>query len=203
MEILSTYEILAACCIKEKNKTSSNTVVIISTGKYSETELTKLETKTTFMNVNFEFLKYEDILIADFIFRNSKDPNLYRTVQLLKSYTKEIETLTEDDSLPIIQFALIPMETKGKNHIIFERPISWSLCTDNIEGCAKKIRMIFSTENVLGFENQDMNYNAIIAEVKARERQEAFLEEEEEKKRKRDAFEADFLSNQRGAKTYE
>lgn len=190
---LSVIEILAACCLKENNQHTANTAVIISTGECKEDTAIQLDTKATFMRANFKFERYGDVLTVDIYFQNANDSNLLRCYQLLQENTQKLQQLNEkSDVYPTIQFSFIPIELKGKYHVVMANPIAWELCSDNLKELPTRIRITFMVDDILGFQNHDLNYNAIVAEIKARERQEAFYEQEEEKKRKRDAYEAEF-----------
>ena len=181
---LSVTEILAACCLKENNQRTANTAVIISTGECKEDAAIQLDTKATFMR---------NVLIADLYFQNANDSNLLRCYKLLQENTQKLQQLNEkSDVYPTIQFSFIPIVLKGKYHVVMTNPVSWELCSDNLKELPTRIHITFMIDDILGFQNHDLDYNAIVAEIKARERQEAFYEQEEEKKRKRDAYEAEF-----------
>ncbi len=190
---LSVTEILAACCLKENNQRTANTAVIISTGECKEDAAIQLDTKATFMRTNFKFERYGNVLIADLYFQNANDSNLLRCYKLLQENTQKLQQLNErSDVYPTIQFSFIPIVLKGKYHVVMTNPVSWELCSDNLKELPTRIHITFMIDDILGFQNHDLDYNAIVAEIKARERQEAFYEQEEEKKRKRDAYEAEF-----------
>lgn len=195
IKLTSMKDVFRACCHIEDGQKFPETVLTISKGYFEEGKKIALSSCTSFMNFIPAFYCHEDTLEVDIKFRNRLDANLTRTLQLYHQYRDEAgkyyANAGENVPYPSIQMMLVPMVTKGRYQLIMSDPELFILCATNPNEYPTTIKFVFHQENVLVMESDNVDYAQIAAEVKRKEEMEAFYEMEEEKKRKRDAFEAE------------
>lgn len=194
IKLTSIKDVFRACCHTEENQQFPNTVISISKGYFEEDKEAKVDLCTSFTKAVPAFYCHEDALEVDLKFRNRMDINLKRTLDLYQQYRQEANDFycNEEDSLyPSIQMIFIPIVTKGRYQLILADPELFILCSDNPNDYPCTIKFIFRQENVLVMESDNVDYNKIVADVKRQEDMDAFYEMEEEKKRQRDAYEAE------------
>lgn len=196
MEELILEDIFDACNVIPEGASVPNTVLNIAMGKIVEEKDIDLPKQATIGNISYRFLGTEDYLTVDLVFKDRYDSNLRKVSYLLNKFDKEImETDEMSDTLPTIQFAILPMELRAKYQICLMNPIYHGLISETPDEYPHIIRMIFEKEDFLLVELEGINYDQIVADTKRRIDMENFYAAEEEKKWKREQYEAEMGFN--------
>lgn len=196
MEELTLQDVFDACNVIPEGASVPNTVLTISMGKIVEEEDIDLPRQATIGNISYRFLGAEDYLTVDLIFKDRYDSNLRKVSHLLQKFDKEImETDEMSDTLPTIQFTILPMALRAKYQICLMNPICHGLISKTPDEYPHVIRMVFEKEDFLLVELEGINYDQIVADTKRRMDMEEFYMAEEEKKRKREQYEEEMGFN--------
>ncbi len=194
-KIQSLQEIFEACCHVPEKEHTADTVISVSSGMMKEgQEISALPVKTIFHKINIRFTKTDDYVIVDLQFANHMDAKLNRVLGLLNEYQDQYDISAETE-YPQFHLSFLPSVLKGEFHIVFANPIMFALHADKPSEYPSTLRILFEDEDVVILQNNDIDYAALLAEAKRTADIEAFYEAEEEKKRKRDAYEAEHKFN--------
>lgn len=195
MELI-LQDVFEACNHIPEGDSMPHTVLTISMGKIVENEDVDLPLKATIGNASYRFLMTEDYLTVDLIFKDQYDSNLRKVHHLLKTFDKEIMVTDEtSDTLPTILFSILPLELRAKYQICVMNPIFYALTAKTPDTHPHIIRMVFEKEDFLLVELEGLHYDQIVADAKRRMDMEDFYAVEEEKKRKREQYEAEMGFN--------
>ncbi len=194
-QIQSLQEIFEACCHVPEKEHTADTIISVSSGMVKTgQEISALPIKTIFYKINMRFMKSDDYIIVDLQFANHMDAKLNRVLSLLNEYQDQCDMLDETE-YPQFHLSLLPSVLKGEYHIVFANPVMFALHADKPSKYPSILRILFEDENVVILQNNDIDYAALLAEAKRKADMEAFYQAEEEKKRKRDAYEAEHQFN--------
>lgn len=199
IKLTSIEDLFRACCHMEENQQFPDTVISISKGYFEEGKEADVNLCASFTKVIPTFYCHEDTLEVDLKFRNRMDANLKRTLKIYQQYRQETNDFycNEKDTLyPSVQMMFIPIVTKGRYQLILADPELFVLCSNDPNEYPCTIKFVYRQENVLVMESENVDYNKIVADVKRQEDMEIFYEEQEAKKRQRDAYEAEHGINQ-------
>lgn len=198
LKIASARDVFQACCFRNEHDQTADTVIGIATGNYvNETDI-EPNVRTIFNKTNLKFYKSGNSLEVDLIFRSPSDPNLIRTLSLLEDFRVQNAAYymtEEENSCPSLQFVLTPLVLKGRYQVILADPELFALCSKNPKEYPDMIKLIFTDDNILILEQENLDYNKLMAQAKRQNDMEDFLMAEEEKKKQRDAYEASVSFN--------
>lgn len=197
-EVNTLQDIFNACCMIPDNRNTPDTVISISCGILKEGQALDLPVRTIFHKVNMRFAKSGDYALVDLQFANHMDPKLGRVLGLLDGYQEDCEEAGEED-YPAFQISFLPNALRGEFHIVFANPVMHALCSRTAGEYPSVIRMLFEDEDVVVMQNSDIDYAKLVAEAKRRADMEEFYEAEEEKKQKKEAYEAELGFNKAGS----
>lgn len=187
-------DIFNACCSLD-HKGYADTAISISYGIIEEKKEINIPLKTIFNKANLAFAKKDDYIQMDIIFNTHLDPKLNHLYKILDQYDKDDKTCEEKTQAPYLQFSLVPMILKGRYQIILTNPDFYMLCSEKISEYPHMVRMLFHVDDVMIMETDAIDYKKLLAHVERQIDMEEFYAIEENKKRERDAYEAQIGMN--------
>lgn len=194
-QIQSLRDIFEACCHVPEKEHTADTVVSISSGVVKEGQkISALPIKTIFHKINMRFTKSDDYIVVDLQFANHMDAKLNRVLSLLNEYQDNCDS-SDEAEYPQFHLSFLPSTLKGEFHIVFANPVMFALHAEKPSEYPSILRILFEDEDVVILQNNDIDYTALLAEAKRKADMEEFYQAEEEKKRKRDAYEAEHQFN--------
>ncbi len=199
-EVNTLQDIFNACCMIPDNRNTPDTVISISYGILKEGQELDLPVRTIFHKINMGFAKSGNYVLVDLQFMNHMDPKLSRVLGLLDSYQEdcnkpEVCFGTGEEDYPTFHISFLPNALRGEFHIVFANPVMHALCSKSTGEYPSVIRLLFEDEDIVVMQNSDIDFAKLVAEAKRRADMEEFYEAEEEKKRKKEAYEAEFGFN--------
>ena len=184
-------DIFDACLTIEEGKKFPDVAVSFTLSPF---DVSDPSTQTiTVSDTWFRFIKSEDYLEIDLIFKANTDPRLNKALRFISEW--EEKTVNEEPML--LQLDIIPFKYRANYIISAEQPLLYALCSDKVDEYPRMLKMIFEEDYVKIVKTDGVDFNDLMAQIKReldREEKEELAMLKEREKEEYEAFHSDFIN---------